>query len=127
VGGFSVDLIAQGAIRSSVHVDVNKPFRFHGEFYIPAKAIQMVNKPDQLLCSLQPDDKGVIKVTELAHRFVSSLCQGHLLIVSLKKLARTREGVGPTASPSVCPPTDICLFRHKLQYYSFHKNRDAVI
>jgi hypothetical protein len=48
--------VVQGAIRSPVYINVKKgyvavPLRLHGELNIPAKDIQMVTKPLQLLCS----------------------------------------------------------------------------
>jgi len=45
-----------------------------GELHVPVKAIQMIKKPLQLICSMWPDDKGVINITEPAPQFVDSLC-----------------------------------------------------
>jgi len=50
-----------------------------GKLYVSMKAIQMVKNPLQLICSMWPDDKGVINITEPALRFVDSLCKGPLL------------------------------------------------
>jgi hypothetical protein len=43
-----------------------------GELYIPVNAIHMVKKPLQLICSMWPDGKGVINVTEPELQFVDS-------------------------------------------------------
>ena len=53
VGRFSVDFMAQGAIRSPINVNVQERkvailLRFHGKLNIPVKAIQMFNVGKQL-------------------------------------------------------------------------------
>ena len=79
VSRFSVDLMAQGAIQSPIYVNVKKGWVavslcLDGELHVPVKAIQMVKKSLQLICSMWPDDKGVINITEPALRYVGSLC-----------------------------------------------------
>ena len=79
MGRISIDFTAQGALQSPVYVNVEKEqvvlsLYLRGELYIPVKAIQMVKKPLQVLCSMWPDDKGVINIMEPAQWFVVSLC-----------------------------------------------------
>ena len=57
MGRISVDLMAQGAFQSPVYVIVEKgqvafSLYLHGELYIPVKAIHVVKKPLQVLCSM---------------------------------------------------------------------------
>jgi hypothetical protein len=68
VGRFSVDLVAEGAIRTAVDVLVKKrevavPLCFHGELNIPVKTILVIKKPPHLLWFLWPGDKSIINVT----------------------------------------------------------------
>ena len=94
---FSVDLMTQGAIQFPVHIEFKKghlslsPCLF---VYIPLKAIQMVMKPLQFLCSMWPDDKGFIHLTEPAQRFVRSLCYGPLFNVFHKEVSDDRREGG---------------------------------
>jgi len=71
VGRILVELVAQGALHFPVYVDVEKGqvavcLYLHGELYIPVKAIQIVKKPVQLLCSMCPDEESVINKMEPA-------------------------------------------------------------
>ena len=68
MGGFSVDLVAEGDIQTPVDVFVKKrevalPLRFHGELNIPVKTTVVVKKPPQLLWFVWPGDKSIINIT----------------------------------------------------------------
>ena len=74
----------------------------HSEMYIPVKAIQMVEKPLQLLCSVWPDHMNVIAYQNRHRRLWLACAKAVSSKSSAKKLVMTGDSGEPTATPSDC-------------------------
>ena len=68
MGGFSVCLVSEGAVRLPVYVDIQKwvvsfIFYFHGELYVVVLSIQVVKKVREFFFPMWPDDESIIHIS----------------------------------------------------------------
>ena len=78
MGGFSVCLVSEGAVRLPVYVDIQKwevsfIFYFHGELYVVVHSIQVVKKVREFFFPMWPDDESIINISVPASWLVCGL------------------------------------------------------